>query len=134
MSATFPYVTSSVTLPTDPPRHVVDAGYYDNYGVNLATAWIVSHRLWIKEHAAGVLVVQARAFRSEMRLKLLSEDIRPSSPIDAGKDITIQSPWLKGAVRFFPGLMSVVAKGVQSVVIPLYGLAEALRLVNVFPQ
>ena len=26
MSATFPYVTSSVTLPTDPPRHVVDAG------------------------------------------------------------------------------------------------------------
>ena len=40
MSSTFPYVTSAAALPTDPPRHVVDAGYYDNYGVNLAAAWI----------------------------------------------------------------------------------------------
>ena len=50
MSATFPYITSSVCLPTDPPRHVVDAGYYDNYGVNLAAAWIASHRKWITHH------------------------------------------------------------------------------------
>ena len=49
MNATFPYVTSSITLPVDPPRHVVDAGYYDNYGVNLAAAWIASHRVWISD-------------------------------------------------------------------------------------
>ncbi len=60
MSATFPYITSSVTLPTEPPRHVVDAGYYDNYGVNLAAAWIASHRLWIKKNTAGVLLIQIR--------------------------------------------------------------------------
>ena len=36
LSATFPYVSPGVSLPTDPPRRVVDAGYFDNYGVNLA--------------------------------------------------------------------------------------------------
>lgn len=33
MSASFPYVSPAVNLPTDPPRRVVDAGYYDNYGI-----------------------------------------------------------------------------------------------------
>ena len=61
MSATFPYVTSAVVLPTDPPRHVVDAGYYDNYGVNLAASWIASHGDWIRRNTSGVLVVQIRA-------------------------------------------------------------------------
>jgi predicted acylesterase/phospholipase RssA len=36
MSASFPFVSPSTALPTNPPRRVVDAGYYDNYGVNLA--------------------------------------------------------------------------------------------------
>ena len=82
MSSTFPYVTSAAALPTDPPRHVVDAGYYDNYGVNLAASWVWSHRLWISRHASGVLLVQARAFRNERRLKMLDEEIlaRPSRP------------------------------------------------------
>ena len=86
MSATFPYVTSSAALPTDPPRHVVDAGYYDNYGVNLAAAWVSSHRLWISKHTSGVLLVQARAFRNERRLKMLSEEIlaRPSDKARRG--------------------------------------------------
>jgi hypothetical protein len=40
MSATFPYVSPAVNLPSLPPRRVVDAGYYDNYGIQVATAWI----------------------------------------------------------------------------------------------
>ena len=82
MSATFPYITSSVCLPTSPPRHVVDAGYYDNYGVNLAAAWIASHRKWITSHTNGVLVIQTRAFRNEKRIKLLSEEIHGNSAED----------------------------------------------------
>jgi hypothetical protein len=31
MSATFPLASPAVSLPTEPPRRVVDAGYYDNY-------------------------------------------------------------------------------------------------------
>lgn len=44
MSASFPLISPAVSLPTIPPRHVVDAGYYDNYGVNLAAQWIAANR------------------------------------------------------------------------------------------
>lgn len=126
MSATFPYVTSSVTLPTDPPRHVVDAGYYDNYGVNLAAAWIASHRDWISRRTSGVLVVQARAFRNEMRLKILRAEIRstptaPESPVGFQRWVDRSA----AVVRFFPRLISHVAEGIQSLLIPVEGVAKA---------
>lgn len=35
MNASFPLVSPGVRLPTTPTRRVVDAGYYDNFGVNL---------------------------------------------------------------------------------------------------
>ncbi len=132
MSATFPYVTSSVTLPTDPPRHVVDAGYYDNYGVNLAAAWIVSHRVWIKKHAAGVMVIQIRAFRNEKRLKVLSEEIQPSTsnartPKHRGA-FTRQRRSVLSLAHFAGGRRSSVGGA------PGRGLSKGARLVHVFPQ
>ncbi len=60
MSASFPYVSPAVNLPTDPPLRVVDAGYYDNYGVDLATSWLFANRKWIIENTSGVLIVQIR--------------------------------------------------------------------------
>ncbi len=38
MNASFPYVSPAVSLPGEPARRVVDAGYFDNYGVYIATA------------------------------------------------------------------------------------------------
>ena len=123
MSATFPYITSSVCLPTSPPRHVVDAGYYDNYGVNLAAAWIASHRKWITSHTNGVLVIQTRAFRNEKRIKLLSEEIHGNSAED--ELIGWQQNLIGRAVGFIPWLASSLANGLQSVVMPLEGVAKA---------
>lgn len=60
MSATFPYVSPAVNLPCEPPRRVVDAGYYDNYGVEVATAWIYHNQKWLADHTSGVLLVQIR--------------------------------------------------------------------------
>jgi hypothetical protein len=60
MSATFPYVTPAGRLPTDPRRHVVDAGYYDNYGVSLAGIWLYRNRDWIRENTSGVILIQIR--------------------------------------------------------------------------
>ena len=60
MSASFPYVSPAVDLPSVPPLRVVDAGYYDNYGVDLAAAWIFANRYWLEENTSGVLVVQVR--------------------------------------------------------------------------
>ena len=60
MNGTFPWVSPAVNLPTDPPLRVVDAGYYDNYGVNVACAWLNLHRAWLVENTSGVVLVQIR--------------------------------------------------------------------------
>ena len=68
MNATFPYVSPVLNLPTDPTRRVIDAGVYDNYGVNLAANWILQNAEWLAEHTSGVVLVQVRAFSNEQRL------------------------------------------------------------------
>jgi hypothetical protein len=65
MSATFPFVSPGVSLPTDPPRRVVDAGYFDNYGVNLASAWLYKHRAAVRANCSGVGIVEIRGFPLE---------------------------------------------------------------------
>jgi predicted acylesterase/phospholipase RssA len=60
MSASFPYLFPAVPLPTHPRRRVVDAGYYDNYGVCLAAAWLFNHIGWLKANVSGVAVVHIR--------------------------------------------------------------------------
>ena len=39
---------------------MVDAGYYDNYGVNLAAQWLIKLRRWLQENTSGVIVIQIR--------------------------------------------------------------------------
>jgi hypothetical protein len=60
MSASFPYVSPAVSLPTIPPRSVVDAGYYDNFGVNLACNWLYHHREVLSKVTSGVVLIQIR--------------------------------------------------------------------------
>jgi hypothetical protein len=95
MSASFPYVSPAVNLPSQPPRRVVDAGYYDNYGIQVANAWIGQNLNWLEENTSGVLLVQIRDSSSE-KDRLDVDDSDPSlwnlatrgyqaltSPIDA---------------------------------------------------
>jgi hypothetical protein len=62
MSASFPYFGPAVSLPTIPRRRVVDAGYYDNYGVSLASSWLFSgsNQAWIRSHCDRILLIQIR--------------------------------------------------------------------------
>ena len=62
MSASFPYLSPAISLPTEPARRVVDGGYYDNYGVNLSMAWAMHHRDWIVQNTSGLAFIQIRAF------------------------------------------------------------------------
>ena len=65
MSATFPYVAPAVPLPTQPPRRVVDAGYFDNYGMTAALSYLrqASVRQWMKDNKlTGAIIVQLNAF------------------------------------------------------------------------
>jgi hypothetical protein len=70
LSASFPYVSPAAQLPTEPARRVVDAGYYDNYGVELACSWLQRcfehNRKWIAERVSGILVIQIRDGESEL--------------------------------------------------------------------
>ena len=65
MSASFPYVMPAVPLPTDPPRRVVDAGYYDNFGMVVAASWVFNQLDWLIENASGVVLIQVRDGVSE---------------------------------------------------------------------
>jgi predicted acylesterase/phospholipase RssA len=62
MSASFPFFSPAVSLPVAPRRRVVDAGYYDNYGVSLAAAWLMSgnNRPWLLATHSKVLLIQVR--------------------------------------------------------------------------
>ncbi|HSQ58685.1 MAG TPA: hypothetical protein VLM40_23390 [Gemmata sp.] len=62
MSATFPVISPAVCLPTIPPRRVVDAGYFDNYGVDLAAMWLIQNRDLLREYTGGVALIEVRAF------------------------------------------------------------------------
>lgn len=60
MSASFPYVSAAAELPTVPPVRLVDAGYYDNYGVDVVAHWLLEHERDVKECTAGVAIIEIR--------------------------------------------------------------------------
>ena len=69
MSASFPFVSPAVNLPSEPPLRVADAGYFDNYGVDVAAAWLFLNRQWLEDNTSGVLMIQIRdALSSSERL------------------------------------------------------------------
>ena len=64
LNAAFPYIAPAAALPTTPARRVVDAGYYDNYGVDLAATYLARPEIrdWILANTSGVILLQLRAF------------------------------------------------------------------------
>ena len=60
MSATFPYVTPTITLPTVPPIKIADAGISDNYGVVDALIFLNVFKEWILENTSEVVLVAIR--------------------------------------------------------------------------
>jgi hypothetical protein len=60
MSATFPYITPTIELPTEPSIEVMDAGLSDNFGVTDAVRFIATFRDWIEENTGGAEIVTIR--------------------------------------------------------------------------
>jgi hypothetical protein len=89
LSAAFPYISPAASLPTRPRRRVVDAGYYDNYGVNVCAAWLAdcfSHeqrRRWLETNVSRVLVVQIRDAKSPLQGEKLPPQ-RDPGPLGRG--------------------------------------------------
>lgn len=60
MSATFPYVTPNVKLPSIPQMEIMDAGMADNFGVSDAVRFLYTFRDWISKNTSGVVFVTIR--------------------------------------------------------------------------
>ncbi|MDX2190118.1 MAG: patatin-like phospholipase family protein [Bacteroidota bacterium] len=60
MSATFPYITPNVNLPSHPSMEIMDAGLTDNYGIADATRFAFVFKDWIKENTSGVVFMCIR--------------------------------------------------------------------------
>jgi hypothetical protein len=72
MNATFPYIMPMVTMPTDPPIEIMDAGIRDNYGVKTSVQYLKEFRNWIKTNTSGVVFIQVRDTEKEEELENLS--------------------------------------------------------------
>jgi hypothetical protein len=87
MSASFPFISPAVVLPTRPRCRVVDAGYYDNYGIDAAASWIYCNRKWFRANSCPVCLLEVRASRLSARLAA------PPGAEDAGSRGARLSGW-----------------------------------------
>jgi len=69
MSATFPYILPSVSLPSDPEIHVMDAGMRDNYGTLSTYKFLFTFKDWINENTSGVIILQIRDKHKDVKIK-----------------------------------------------------------------
>ena len=65
LSASFPYITPLVNLPSQPEIELIDAGVRDNQGLELALRYLHQFKPWIKENTSGVLILQIKANRPD---------------------------------------------------------------------
>jgi hypothetical protein len=87
MNASFPYFSPAISLPTIPRRRVVDAGYYDNYGVSLTAAWLLDedNLEWIQKHSGRrILFIQIRDGVTEQKRQLREPEVDGSDAVSRG--------------------------------------------------
>lgn len=69
MSATFPYITPNINLPSDPPMEIMDAGITDNFGISDAVRFLYSFKDWISQNTSGVIIVSIRDSEKEGQIE-----------------------------------------------------------------
>lgn len=69
MSASFPYITPTISLPSEPAIEIMDAGISDNFGVSDAVQFIHVFAEWFKENVGSITI-------------LIIRDTRKSTPIE----------------------------------------------------
>lgn len=76
MSASFPYITPTISLPSSPAMEIMDAGIADNFGIGDASRFISLFREWLDANTSGIVIVVIR-------------DTRKSAPIEPQSNPTI---------------------------------------------
>lgn len=65
LSASFPYITPMVNMPSEPGMELIDAGVRDNEGLELALRYVYHFQDWIRENTSGVKIIQIKANRPD---------------------------------------------------------------------
>jgi hypothetical protein len=73
MSATFPYITPNVDLPSNPSMEIMDAGLSDNFGITNAVRFLHVFKDWIYENTDGVVFVIIRDSEKDIAVKKHTE-------------------------------------------------------------
>ncbi|MFC3880409.1 patatin-like phospholipase family protein [Algoriphagus namhaensis] len=60
MSATFPFITPNIELPSEPSMETMDTGLSDNFGIQDALRFIYVFQSWIAQNTSGVVLVTIR--------------------------------------------------------------------------
>ncbi len=65
MNCTYPYILPNVTLPTNPPMEIMDAGFRDNSGISVVYRFISNMQQWLKANTSGIVIIQISAVENE---------------------------------------------------------------------
>ena len=60
MSATFPFITPNIQLPSVPEMETMDTGLSDNFGIQDALRFTYVFQKWIAENTSGVILITIR--------------------------------------------------------------------------
>lgn len=60
MSATFPFITPNVELPSEPVMETMDTGLSDNFGIQDALRFLYVFQDWIAKNTSGVVLISIR--------------------------------------------------------------------------
>lgn len=63
MNATFPFILPVVKLPSEPTMNIMDAGFRDNFGTEIATRYLYVLKDWMKQNAGNVIFLEIRDSR-----------------------------------------------------------------------
>lgn len=94
MTATYPYILPSVTLPSTPAMEVMDAALFDNFGITDAIRFFYVFRDWISKNTSGVVLVTIRASINET-----AREVSPGTPKSLFQKLTnpignLQDAWI----------------------------------------
>jgi hypothetical protein len=94
MSATFPYISPIVSLPSEPRIEIMDAGLRDNYGLETSLRFIKTFNEWIANNTSGVVIIQIR-------------DKHKNVPIDENPSQTLMEALSRPMGSFYSSLFEV---------------------------
>ena len=94
MSATFPYISPVVSLPSEPRIEIEDAGLRDNYGLETTLRFIKTFNDWIAQNTSGIVIIQIR-------------DKHKNIPIDENPSQTMAQTLARPMGSFYGNLFQV---------------------------